>query len=319
MFVAKNGAGIYSEGDSVIIFDKGSDVSFINNSAKQNGAAIFMDSNSYIIFGYNAKVEFNNNKAGNGTIYSDEHSRVIFTDTCQVTFIVITQVTQYGAAIYSSDKSRISFTESLNVTFRNNVVPSSSKGLQNGGIIFTENNCHVLFEDNSVTRFINNSADFGAAILSLYASRVSFKGGSKIMFNDNKAYYCGILASGFYSSINFNDTVKVIHNNNTVSGTLIMNSNNYESAGTICTYIGANITFSGYSSTTFINNKAVRGGAAAFSESNVVIEEYATITIGNNTAVCSSGGALVCFNNSTITFKGSANVIIYVWQQSCMP
>ena len=91
----------------------------------------------------------------------------------------------------------------------------------------------------------------------------------------------------------------------------IRNSNDYESAGAICTFIGASITFSGCSSATFINNKAVRAGAAAFSESNVVIEEHATITISNNTAVCSSGGALVCFNNSIITFKGSANVIIY--------
>ena len=143
--VAKDGAGIYSEGGSVIIFDKGSDVSFINNSVEQNGAAILMGDNSRIIFGYNARVEFNNNKASNGTVYSDEHSRVIFTNTCQVTFSD-NSVTQYGAAIYSSDKSRISFAESSNVTFKNNIVSSSSKGLQNGGIIFTENYCHVLFE-----------------------------------------------------------------------------------------------------------------------------------------------------------------------------
>ena len=305
--VAKNGAGIYSE-SSTIIFDKDSDVSFINNSVEQNGAAFFMNSYSYIVFVYDARVEFINNKASNGTIYSNDHSRIIFTATCQVTFSD-NSITQYGAAIYSSDNSNISFAESSNVTIKQNVVLSNSEDLQIGGSVFSVNYSHVTFKHDSVTTFINNFADFGAAILSLYASQVSFKNRSKVIFKYNKAHYCGILTSAFYSSVHFSDIAEVIYYSNIVSG--ILNSNNYESAGTICTFIGANIAFSGYSETTFINNKAVRGGAAVFSASNVVIEEYATITISNNTAVYSSGGAFVCFNNSTITFKGNANAMFY--------
>ena len=304
--VAKNGAGIYSERSSAVIFDKDSDVTFINNSVEQNGAAFFMNNSSFIVFVYNARVEFINNKASNGTIYSKDHSRVIFTATCQVTFSD-NSVTQYGAAIYSSDYSNISFTESSNVTIKQNVVLSNSEDLQIGGSVFSVNYSHVTFKHYSVTTFINNFADFGAAILSLYASQVSFKSSSKIMFKYNKVHYCGILTSAFYSSVHFSDITKVIYYSNTVSG--ILNSNDNEAAGTICTFIRANITFSGYSSTAFINNRAVRGGAAVFSTSNVVIEEYATVTISNNTAVYSSGGAFVCFNNSAVTCKGNANVV----------
>ena len=136
--VAKNGAGIYLEsGHSIVILDKGSDVTFINNSAEHSGSAVYMSSYSHIIFGYNARVEFNNNKASNGTIYSDDHSKVIFMATSLVTFSD-NSVTQYGAAIYSSDNSHIYFTESSNVTFRSNIISSTSENLKIGGIIFSD-------------------------------------------------------------------------------------------------------------------------------------------------------------------------------------
>ena len=306
--VAKNGAGIYSERSSVVIFDKDSDVTFINNSVEQNGAAFFINSYSQIIFNLNARVKFINNKASNGTIYSKDHSMVIFTIVCKVTFSD-NSVTQYGAAIYSSDNSNISFTESSNVTIKQNVVLSNSKDLQIGGSVFSVNYSHVTFEHDSFTTFINNFADFGAAILSLYASQVSFKNRSIIIFKYNKAHYCGILTSAFYSSVDFNDIAEVFYYSNTVSG--ILNSDDNESAGTICTFIGANIRFSGYSLTAFIDNRAVRGGAAVFSTSNVVIEEHATVIFSNNTAVYSSGGAFVCFNDSTVSFKGNVLAFFY--------
>ena len=45
-----------------------------------------------------------------------------------------------------------------------------------------------------------------------------------------------------------------------------------------------------------------------FFESNLVIEEHATVKISNNTAVYSSGG---CFSNCAITFKDDANAVFY--------
>ena len=168
-------------------------------------------------------MQFINNKGTNGTVYSDEKSKVIFASACHVTFIGNT-VTQCGAAMYSCN-SQIIFIQSSNVTFNNNAVSFNSENLQVGGNIFSTNYGHVIFDKDSVTMFTSNSANFGAAIFSLNTSRVSFIGRARVTFNNNKAHYCGILTSALFSSIIFNDSAEVIYNNNTVSG--ISNSYNY--------------------------------------------------------------------------------------------
>ena len=66
--------------------------------------------------------------------------------------------------------------------------------------------------------------------------------------------------------------------------------------------------FVGHSFITFTNNRADRGEAAAFSESNVIIEENSSVHFNSNSALYSSGGAFVCSNNSNVTIKGSFNV-----------
>ena len=306
---AMMGAGIYLESNTVI-FDKGSLVKFISNSVKQCGAAIFSNITSNIIFENNSRVEFNNNKATYGTIYSNENSIVIFTAACHVIFSG-NSVTQYGAAIYSSDNSHVTFTGNSEVMFNNNVVSSYSKDLQFGGNIFSKNHSRILFDENSVTTFTNNSADFGAAIFSLYSSTISFKGRSRIMFINNSAYYCGILTSALYSSVDFKDTAKVVYNNNTISGILYSNYESPKSAGTLCTFIGANVIFSGHSLTRFINNRAVIGGAAVFSDSNVIMESHATVTVNNNVAEYLYGGAFVCLKNSAIIFKDNSYTVFH--------
>ena len=306
---AIKGAGIYLESNTVI-FDKGSDVKFVGNSVEQCGAAIFSNITSNIIFKNNSRVEFNNNKATCGTIYSNDNSMVIFTAAYHVIFSG-NLVTQYGAAIYSSDNSYVTFTGNSKVIFNYNAVSSNSKDLQFGGIIFSKNYGLILFDEDSVATFTNNSADFGAAIFSLYTSTVSFKARSRIMFINNNAYYCGILTSALYSSVNFNDTAKVVCNNNIVSGILYSNYESPKSAGTLCTFIGANIIFSGYSFTRFTNNRAAIGGAAVFSDSIVIIESYAKVTVSNNIAEYLYGGAFVCLKNSAIIFKDGSYVMFH--------
>ena len=250
---AKYGAGIDPGHSTILIFDRNSEVKFTNNSVERSGAAIFIHLYSKIIFDHNSRVEFNNNKATNGTIYSEYGSEVIFTATCQVTFSG-NSVTQYGAAIYSSDSSSVTFTGRSIVTFNSNVVSCNSKNLKVGGNIYSGNYGQISFEEDSLTTFKNNSADFGAAIFSFYNSMISFKGNSRVIFYNNKVHYCGILTSALFSSVYFNDTAEVIYNNNTVSS--ILNSTNYyeslEYAGAICTFKGTNIIFSGYSNTTFM-------------------------------------------------------------------
>ena len=50
------------------------------------------------------------------------------------------------------------------------------------------------------------------------------------------------------------------------------------------------------------------GGTLVFSNSNVIIEEYSTVTCNNNIAQYSSGGAFICYNNSNVTIKGNSIV-----------
>ena len=301
---AEKGAGIYVNDNSTVVFDKNSNVNFINNTVDHSGAAIFQNFSS-VIFDQNSLVTFNDNKATNGTIYSKASSNVTFKATCNVTFIA-NIATQCGAAIYSFDISHVIFTGNSTVTFSNNVVSSTNTKLKLGGTIFSKNHGSIYFKENSVTMFNNNTADYGAAILSFYKSNISFEGRSKVTFNNNVIQSCGVLTSLLYSSISFTDNTKVFYNANTVLCTLFMNR--VSSSGCICTFQRANVTFSGHSLVTFINNNAVEGGAVVFSESNISIEKDSKVKFNNNIALDSSGGAFVCYNNTTVMIKGNSNV-----------
>ena len=301
--VAEYGAGIYMGDHSTVTFGKNSNTKFINNSVHHNGAAIFLNEYSSILFDSNSTVTFTGNRATIGTIYSKANSNMTFKATSEVIFSS-NSVTKYGTAIYSSENSNVTFAG--NATFDNNVIPSSDMHLQLGGTVFTENNGHIFFEENSITRFSNNFADFGAAIFSIYNSHVIFKDMSTIMFNNNTAHYCGALTFAVFSTVTFTDHTKVTYNANTVSHVL---PNNYESsAGAICTYQNCKIVFLEHSSVTFTSNRASRGGAVTILEGNVFIEEYSVVSFYNNFAWYSSGGSLVCSNNSNVTIGGNSNV-----------
>ena len=303
--LAGNGAGIYISDRSTVIFGENSNTKFINNSVYHSGAAVFQNSHSSMIFRQGSLVQFSNNKATNGTIYSKASSNVTFMATCEVTFSG-NSATQYGAAIYSVDNSRVTFTGNSKVTFNNNVIPFTDIDQQLGGTIFSESYNTVSFEGNSTTVFSNNTANFGAAIFSLYNSIITFKDKSRIEFNSNIAQNCGTLTSSLFSSITFNDNTEITFNANAVSH---LASIYYESfAGAICTFNRTNIAFSGHSLVRFISNRADRGGAVVFSDSNIITEEYSTINFNNNNALYSSGGAFVCSNNSNVTIKGNSNV-----------
>ena len=281
-------------------------VTFGSNVA-DNGAGIYIGDHSTITFGKDSTVNFNNNTAVNGTIYANTSSNVTFKANCEVTFSN-NLATHYGAAIYSVDNSHVKFMENSKVTFINNHISlsESDADYQFGGTIFSENFGYVSFEENSTTMFYNNVANFGAAIFSFYYSNIIFKDKSKVIFSDNIARTCGTLAAALFSTVTFNDNTEVAYNNNTVS---CATDRYYEPfAGAICTFKGTDIIFSGHSFITFTNNIADRGGAVAFSESSVIMEQYSTVIFNNNIALYSSGGALVCSNNSNVTIKGNSNV-----------
>ena len=281
-------------------------VSFKNNMA-DNGAGIYISHYSILTFDEDSTVKFNNNTAINGTIYSNVSSNVTFKANSEVTFSN-NSATQYGAAIYSADNSHVTFTGNSIVTFSNNDISlsESDTDYQFGGTIFSETYSYLSFEEKSSTTFYNNMANFGAAIFSYYNSVILFKDKSRIIFNSKVARTCGTLASVLFSRVTFDDYTEVVYNNNTVS---CASSRYYESfAGAICTFKKTDIIFSGHSFITFINNTADRGGAVAFSESSVIMQQYSTVIFNNNIALYSSGGAFVCSSNSNVTIKGNSNV-----------
>ena len=299
--VAEDGAGIYIHDNSSIIFDKNSNVNFVNNHAFHSGAAIYLGSYSSVTFEQSSAVTFSNNKASSGTIYSTR-SYVIFKETCQVTFNG-NSTTQRGSAI-SSYNSHIIFTGNSAVTFSNNVVSSNDKDLWcHGGTIFSGTNGSIAFEENTSVVFNYNIANFGAAIHSFRFCSITFMGKAKVAFRNNIAQYCGALTS-VLSSIIFNDNIEVTFNSNTVSYTLT----NSPAAAAICTALQTDVMFAGYSLVKFANNRGGGGGATVFSESNVVIEGYSTVIFNNNIAQYSFGAALTCYDNTYITFRGNSNI-----------
>ena len=280
------------------------EVLFENNVA-ENGAGIYISDHSTILFNNNSATHFNSNSASNGTIHSVASSNVIFKGNCEVTFNN-NLATHYGAAIYSSDNSNITFTGKSKLKFINNVIHLSGIKQQCGGVIFSDTFSYLSFEGNSITVFSNNIADVGAAIYSLHNSDVIFKHNSWVKLNDNIARSCGILTSALFSTIIFNDDTHVTFSVNAVSCT----SNPYDEslASAICTFKNTNVIISGYSSITFFNNTADRGGAVAIFESNVYIEEYSKVIFNSNIALYSSGGAFECSNNSNVTIKDNSDV-----------
>ena len=306
---AENGAGIYICGNSTIIFDGNSKVKFLNNVVNYNGAAIYLDSYSNVTFEQNSYVTFSDNEAWNGTVYSKANSNVIFKGTSQVTFNS-NSATQYGSAIYSFDNSHVLVTGNSSVTFSNNVASYYyyyRYRQQLGGTIFSENNGCIAFEENSFAVFSNNTANHGSGILSFSNSSIKFKDRSKVMFNNNIAQHCGVLTSHSFSSIIFNDNTEVTFNSNNILQSDSLLADYLEFTAAMCIFHKTDVVLSRYSVVNFINNTVEGvGGAIAFSDSNVITEEYSRLVFNNNIAKYSFGAAFTCCNNSNVTFSANS-------------
>ena len=157
--------------------------------------------------------------------------------------------------------------------------------------------------------FTDNVADYGAAIFSFSNSFITFKHNSTVIFNSNIVEYCGVLTSILFSSIIYKDNTRIIYNGSIISCT--STSNNYTTfaaASATCIFQRSDVIYSGHSLVSYNSNTAGGGGAIAISDSNVIIEEFSTVSFNNNVAQYFSGGALTCYNNSNITIKGNSNV-----------
>ena len=213
--IVENGSGIFITDYCTVVFDKTSNVTFINNSANHNGAAVFLNDHSHVRF---SVMTFYYNKASNGTVYCKINSNMIFNGSCQVTFNS-NSATHFGTAMYSLDNFHVAFARKSNVTFSYNVIPFSEKDGQVGGTMYSEAYGYISFEEKSIALFRNNITPLSAAIFLIYYSNISFIGKSLVTFNSNTAQICRTVTSALSSTITFNANTQVALNANTVSCT----------------------------------------------------------------------------------------------------
>ena len=306
--VAKNGAGIYINKFSKVMFDDFSNVTFINNFVNHSGAAIFLKNYSSVLFDQSSVVTFNNNNASIGIIYSDASSNVTFKATCNVTFNG-NLAKQYGAAIYSSDNSHVTFTGNSNIMFNNNINALDEFINHGGTAVYCENNSSLIFEDNSTVVFHNNTGNNGGAILSQCNSVIIFKDNSTVMFNNNKAHNSGGALFADSGTVTIKDNSTVTFNGNKASlngGAVHFEHAAYNfSSNIVSIFEFANVTFK--------NNMAHQYGGAVYCGYHQIFMfgGNATVTFSGNNA--KDGGAFYAFNMSKIIFNSSAfsnNVVI---------
>ena len=335
--LAEDGTGVYITDHSIVIFDKNSNVTFIENSANNGGGAVFLRNHSICLFDQNSIVTFNNNKAANGIIYSKISCNVTFKANCKVAFSN-NSATQYGAAIFSVNNSHVTFTGNANVAFNNNIVLLSSLSLSTyyyyfrfGGILYSSYICNISFEGNSTTVFSNNTADYGGAIIISfpYKSYISFKGNSTTVFSNNIAHQLGgalyFHYSDYSSHISFEGNSTTVFSNNTAyrGGAISFycniffkgNSTTVFSKNIAHIYGGAlralysdssrHISFEGNSTTRFNGNTAKYGGAIASISNYISFKEISTTLFSNNIAA-ELGGTIYSNLHNYVSFEGKS-------------
>ena len=293
--VAQNGAGIYVNDFSKVIFNKNSSVKFNNNSAYRSGAAISLNDHSSVLFDQNSVVTFSSNSA-----------------------------TQYGSAIYLSNNSQVSFMGNSNIEVNNNIATKF------GGSIYSEHHSSVSFEENSTVAFHENIGYNGGAIISRYNSIIIFEDNSMVLFNNNEAYKSGgaIFSNNGTVTIKGNSTV-TFNNNTALNGGAMycehLHSDTFFEENSIVTYSGngGNETVDGgavylsmvsifeFAIVTFNNNTAQSHGGAVHCEHNQIflLGGNSTVTFSGNKAM--DGGAIHALNMCKIIFKENSNSLFH--------
>ena len=259
--VATFGGAIYSKIGSakdVIYFEGNSKTVFSNNIAYISGGAVFSYSN--ISFKGNSSTLFNNNVAVNddgGSIFS-EHGHLSFKENSSTLFNGNTANVN-GGTIFCSVHSYLSFKGSSYTMFTNNTS-------NYGGAVFSSN--HILFQDHSMTFFINNIAHVdGGAVLTM--NSISFKENSKAIFTDSTAGDSGgaIHCSDIFLKYTFiNPFQRWLFSYTKIQ-------RNYAGIQRYC-----NITFSNNSTVIFNKSKATVG-ATLYSTGKITAKENSTVLI----------------------------------------
>ena len=264
-----------------------------DNTAKYNGGAIYLGISSTIIFVKNSRCKaiFRKNKATNGgAVYSEENSSIILGGKSAVMF-ANNEATHDGGAIHCYNKSSITITGHSCVKFYYN------KATQ-GGAIYSKNSSNIIFKQNSITEFINNTGlQHGGALFTELNCDVYSEENSTVIYNDNNA----LINGGTVNTENNSSLVIMGHSR------VIFNASRAQSGdgGAVYSNINSKIVSKGRSQLVFTNNYATQGGAIyTLISSAIVFDENTTVTFENNIALI-SGGALTANADSHITFHGS--------------
>ena len=261
-------------------------VVFKNNTAR-NGAGIYVKDHSTVILGKNSDVAFIQNSAdySGGAVFLRNHSSIIFD---QNSMAIFNDNDARNGIIYTEANCNVTFQETSEVTFGNNSVQV------HGSALYSSGKCHITFTGNAKVTLINNEAIYGT-IYSKH-SHISFEGISIIVFKDNVAHIDGGAICSRKSSISFKD-------NSTTEFTY-----NYarDYGGATYSEYGS-ISFEDNSTTVFTNNIAgIVGGATYSIDGSISFEDNSITEFTNNTAE-TDGGAIysidesISFENNSIT------------------
>ena len=263
-----------------------------HNSTAENGVGIYATDHSTVIFDKNSYVAFKHNSAdyNGGAIFLRYHSSIIFDQNSMATFN--DNNANYGI-IYSEINCNVTFQETSEVTFSNN------SAHEHGSALYSSNNCHITFTGNAKVTFINNEVKVrpyfsyhGGTIYSDY-SYISFEGNSITQFRDNIATKGGAINSR-NSTISFEGNSTTEFTNNTAGSV----------GGAIYSEHGS-IYFEDNSTAEFTNNNAAAddgfAGAICSFDGSISFEENSNTEFTNNYARC--GGSAIYANGGSISFK----------------
>ena len=287
---------------SNILFNDNTEVTFTHSSLscastsnyESSAGAMCTSQSTNVIFTGHSLVAFINNTVEKGGTVAFSHSNVTIEEYSTVIF-------NSNIAEYSNGGAFICFNNTI-VTIKGNSVATfnNNEASQGGGAIHSYNMCKITFEDNSTSSFIKNTArDNGGAILSNQLSDIKFEGNSTVMFDSNVANNGGALYIT-NSTIAYKNESKIsFDNNKAIYGGAI-------SANDHC-----NITVTGNTLLSFVNNEASQSGGAEYFSSycNIIIEEDAMVTFHNNKGL--QGGAICFDNNTKILSKDNSTAFFY--------
>ena len=265
---ATDGGGLFVSDYASVIFNESSVVTFSQNVAGNRGGAIFTGHDSVTLFEQASIVQFINNTATTGgAVFSKSDSKIIIRGNSDVTCNSNSAV--HGGALACLDKNIFFILQISSVTFIDN-------NAEAGGAIYLMSDINIIFDDNTVVTFTNNSATIaGGAVLSSHNVDIVSKGNSSVMFRNNfSKKISGAVSCNRNSSLTSKETSTIYFSNNraNVGGAAVF----YET----CT-----CKMDGNSVVTFYNNTAIDGGAIMFHDhSNFILKGSTSMTFVNNIA-----------------------------------